>query len=221
MTGKGSISVSERRHLVPLLLAGGACLLMLGAREHKDSVKRRAAPTKTAQGEASGRSLVASHHATKSWAEVEAGRLAGLPAPGESLLGLEVSDAGPSAVPRRPAATPMELDVRWGSERQDQLWTQQLRERAHRVMEDFGLPGGVVKEVSCRTTVCRMTFGLESLAELLAARDTVVSEGQRLTLDMDTASGQAVAYVAREGMEDEVLGTEEPADRRAPLVEAP
>ncbi len=120
----------------------------------------------------------------------------------------QTSDAGwPGTNALVSHTSEQQLLSRWEQEADEPEWTRNQTAVISNLLDLHAVSPGTLLDVSCRTSVCRITLGLEDLPRLMDLHRHVTEEQYPFALTLDTEAGRAFAFVARDGMEEEVLGS--------------
>lgn len=122
----------------------------------------------------------------------------------------------PSAAPPPDPGLPLALQARWEREADDAAWTRHQEAAAQALLDLFELPAESLLDVRCRTSVCRLEVDADQLGRLATLGEHLKQEQYPVTFSLPNEGGAVVAFVAREGMERELLGERVPEDTPAP-----
>lgn len=109
-----------------------------------------------------------------------------------------------------------DLLARWESEADDPEWTRNQEAVTTALFELFQLSRQSLLEVDCRASVCRLEIEGDELSQLKALSQHLQEGRYPVSYSLPSEGGALVAYVAREGMEREVLGEHFAAVEDAP-----
>lgn len=120
-------------------------------------------------------------------------------------VGREVQPRPPEALSVSDVAI-ARMRERWESEHDDPEWSDNERATANALFDLFALPEDLLLDVSCRTTVCRIAVDTHDIGRFVGLAQHLRDEEYPIAVTLgDDTSGQAVAYLPRAGLEQELF----------------